>query len=396
MALDVAAAGAQVRGMAGALAVQAARMRAVPAFGSEVLSAWHVRPDDAREVLEGVESGGTWPFAVPVEPLLSAVAVHPEPSNYTVLATDGSQIDADSHGMVRCILINTGWAVIGYGVKPYAWLASSPTVRFEDDDLFVEGEDGLREEVGDQFLPLLRTVAEMERLAELAEERRGHGELVAVADGTLVHWEFAGKRGGAGRAALFARYLAALATFRALEVPVCSYSSRPNHRDVANAVALLAGHACHSVSDACDTCGGRKPPLCESLRTLNDTRLMQHLRPGQRSALFRNVTPILQQYDPADRVLFCYLKLEEETARIEVPNWVGADPDRLSRVLAVIYGQCRRGRGYPVVLQEAHEQAVIHGSAREAFRCLVEAALVGEGLAAAVSLKRLSKDLRAV
>ncbi|MGH2345747.1 MAG: DNA double-strand break repair nuclease NurA, partial [Chloroflexota bacterium] len=316
--------------------------------------------------------------------------------NYAVAATDGSQIDADSHGMVRCILINIGWAVISYGSTPSAWLASRPTVRFEDDDLYAEDEDGLRREVGDQLLPLLRTVAEMERLAELAEERREREDLVAIADGTLVHWEFGGKQGGAGRAALLARYLTALAKFRALGVPVCSYISRPNHRDVANAVALLAERDCHWDGRACVACVDRRPPLCESPRTLNDTRLMQHLRPGQRSALFRNVTPVLQLYDPADRVLFCYLKLEDETARLEIPHWVAAAPEHLSRVLSVVYGQCVRGRGYPVVLQEAHEQAVIHGSARAAFRGLIQAALIGEGLEAAVSLKRLSKDLRAV
>ncbi len=33
-------------------------------------------------------------------------------SGYGVLATDGSQIDADNHGIARCLLINIGWAVI--------------------------------------------------------------------------------------------------------------------------------------------------------------------------------------------------------------------------------------------------------------------------------------------
>jgi hypothetical protein len=49
-----------------------------------------------------------------------------------------------------------------------------------------------------------------------------------------------------------------------------------------------------------------------------------------------------------------------------------------------------------VVLMEAHEQAVIHGGGREAFRDLVLSFLNGRGLPAVVSGKRLSKDHRAV
>jgi hypothetical protein len=395
MALDVAAASSQVRSMADAFAAQAVRMREVPGFANHLMRTWHERADEARALLEGPESGGVWPLAVPLEPLLYSAAVRAEPRNYAVLSTDGSQIDADSHGMARCLLINIGWAVITYGAEPHAWLASRPTVRFEDDDLYVTGEDGLRQEVGDQMLPLLRTVGEMERLAELAEERHGREDLVAIADGTLVHWEFGAKQAGPARAALLARYLAALAKFRTLGVPVCSYISRPNSRDVANSLSVLATLDCRRANHLCTQCLGRRTPLCESLHSFNDARLMEHLQPGRRSALFRDVKPVLQLYPAPDRVLFCYFKLQDEMARIEIPQWVAA-PEYLSRVLAVVYGQCLRGRGYPVVLQEAHEQAVIHGPAREAFRRLIQATLVEGGLDVAVSLKRLSKDLRAV
>ncbi len=395
MALDVLAASSQVQTMAGALAAQAARMRVVPGFAANVLRTWHARSEEAHAYLEALETGGIWPFAVPLEPLLSAVSVRAEPRDYAVVATDGSQIEADSHGMVRCLLINVGWAVMSYGVKPHAWLSSRPTVHFQDDDLYREDEHGQQREVGGDMLALLRTVAEIERLADLAEEWRDRADLVAVADGNLVRWEFGGRNAGAARTALLARYTTALARFRAMGVPVCSYISRPNSREVANAISLLALRDCEHTSERCPTCAGRRPPLCESLRVLNDARLLTHLRPGQRSALFRGLAPILQKYDPADRILFCYLKLEDETARIEIPRWVAA-PEYLSRVLSVVYGQCLRGRGYPVVLQEAHEQAVIHGDAREAFRRLVQTALVGEGLESTVSLKRLSKDLRAV
>ena len=395
MALDVLAASSQVRTMAGALAAQAARMREIPDFAADLLRSWHARSEEAQAYLEGLETGGIWPFAVPLEPLLSAFSVRGEPRDSAVVATDGSQINSDSHGMVRCLLINVGWAAMSYGIKPHACLSNRPTVYFHDDDLYREDEDGQQREMGDQMLAMLRTVAELERLADLAEEWRERENLVAITDGNLVRWEFGGQSAGSARTALLARYTGALARFRHLGVPVCGYISRPNSREVANSISLLALRDCGHTSDRCPRCAGRKPPLCESLHVLNDARLLTHPRPGQRSALFRSLAPILQKYEPADRILFCYLKLEDEMARIEIPRWV-AGSEHLSRLLSVVHGQCVRGRGYPVVLQEAHEQAVIHGTAREAFRRLVQTALVGEGVESTVSFKRLSKDLRAV
>jgi hypothetical protein len=82
-------------------------------------------------------------------------------------------------------------------------------------------------------------------------------------------------------------------------------------------------------------------------------------------------------------------------ARIELPSWASGQRD-LNAILAAIYGQSLRGRGYPVVLMEAHEQAVIHTGGREAFRQLVLATLNENELEARISSKRLSKDQRAV
>src|SRR5579871_3845010 len=109
MPLDLANAGAQVARMATDMAAQAARMRGVPRFAAEVLRDWHDRPQEARSYLEGVEQGGVWPFAPPLEPLLTTVPALREPADYAVIATDGSQIDVDSHGLVQCFLINLGW-----------------------------------------------------------------------------------------------------------------------------------------------------------------------------------------------------------------------------------------------------------------------------------------------
>ena len=339
--------------------------------------------------------GGVWPFAVPEEPLLTAVPAPPEPRDYTVVATDGSQIDVDSHGLIHCFLINIGSAAIAYGVAPDALLANQPRVHHQEEDLYAAADDGSRREVDEALLSLLRTVAELEALATLAAEWRDRPNLVAITDGNLVRWEFGGKRPDPARAALLRRYAAALARFRALGVPVCGYISRPNAREVANAASLLAVQSCDGDTSGCRSCLRRRDPLCDLLRVLPDRALLAHLRPGERSALFRSLAAIQQHYAPEDRIRFCYLHTGEEVARVELPRWACA-PEHLALVQAALCGQAARGRGYPVVLMEAHEQAVIHTGGREAFRQLVQAALNGRELEASVSFKRLSKDQWAV
>ena len=77
------------------------------------------------------------------------------------------------------------------------------------------------------------------------------------------------------------------------------------------------------------------------------------------------------------RVHFFYVNVEEEIARVEVPGWVAADRALLDLTHTLVMDNARRGGGYPVVLQEAHEQAVVTGADREAFQNMVERALEG-------------------
>lgn len=395
MSLDVIEAGRQVAGMADELASGAERLRGVPAFAGDLLRRWHARPEEAHAYLEGIGSGGVWPFAVPLEPLLTAVPAVPEPADHAVVATDGSQIEVDSHGLVHCSLVNVGWAAIRYGATPEAWLASAPRVLHQDRDLYVTSDDGQLQEIDEGLLSLLRTVIELERLAELAAAWRDRPGLIAVADGNLIRWDFGGRKPDPARGALLRRYTQALARFRELEVPVCSFISRPNAREVSNAASLLALQSCGEAPARCAHCVGRKEPLCAQMRALPDRALLAHLRPGERSALFRSLAPVLDHYPTPDRIAFFYLHMGEEVARIELPHWACA-ADYLARIQATLCGQGARGRGYPVVLMEAHEQAVIHAAARAAFRELVMRALNQRSLEVAVSAKRLSKDQRPV
>ena len=69
-----------------------------------------------------------------------------------------------------------------------------------------------------------------------------------------------------------------------------------------------------------------------------------------------------------------------EIARIDVPEWVVADEEKFELSLAMMLGQVQKGYGYPVVLAEAHNQAVVRGGDRASFFALLEQEMIKAGL----------------
>ena len=86
----------------------------------------------------------------------------------------------------------------------------------------------------------------------------------------------------------------------------------------------------------------------------------------------------------------------EEVARVEVPGWCAADAQALDLLHAALLAQAEKGHGYPLALQEAHEQAVVSTGDRALFTQLVDEALTAEGLRTATSEKARSKRTRFV
>ena len=119
------------------------------------------------------------------------------------------------------------------------------------------------------------------------------------------------------------------------------------------------------------------------------------LEPGHRSPLYRSshlaARFALGLATGQEWSHFYYLNGGTEIARIEVPDWLAGDPELLALSHAMLVRQCQLGRGYPVAISEAHEQAVITGHDREEFRRLTLMLLEQRGLSTAESAKAFSK-----
>ena len=341
------------------------------------------------------------------EGLLASIPPTGAPSNWAAVSVDGSHIDVDRHLPLRCYLINLGGCAIAYGANPDCQLFSEPTLAVGDADLFMRPADDSLDEtlISGQLLGALRTVREVERLADAVDALPSGVPALALLDGTLAFWDL--QRGSYPRyvsATLIGERLrTALARLREASydgrrVAVAAYTSRPQTTEVAGAARVCL---CGSDATECTRrCSARRSDLgqCDSAAGFDDRELFDALlEPGHRS-------PLYQSGRVASRFAmgltigtewshFYYVNSGTEIARVEVPDWVAEDAELLETGNAMLVKQCDLGLGYPVVISEAHEQAVVTGHDRAEFRRLAIMLMEQQGLPTPESAKTISKRL---
>lgn len=399
MPLDLSALSRQVRAMSSALADDVPdqtlrRGQALERYlrNSAAFADWAQAADLSRETC-------AWLLARPVEPLNTIYDAPERPPEYTIIATDGSQIEVDRHGMAAWYVLNIGRVYLHYGSRPAAKLSARPTLYFRDEDLYLS--DGVRRiPIEGNYLSARRDVAEGVELVALADEflaARG-APAIALQDGTLVRWTLAGAEKFVQEHFL-RPYLEYLEEMRRRDIPVASYISRPRAPEVAGTIRLMfcpdvhladgRGAKCNECSDA----AAGRAPSCAICQGLTDADILADmLADGQRGPLFVSMSRInIEAYGP-HLIHFFYLRAGREIARVEIPRWVAENPAHVARVHAVVYDQFIKGQGYPVALARAHEQAVVRAADRRAFEHIVEGSLLRAELPASSSRKAEAKE----
>jgi GNAT superfamily N-acetyltransferase len=348
-----------------------------------------------RQIIRQREQGERLPWLVakPLEEIGATQEAPPLPSSgYSVVGSDGSWIAPDRHSPLRFFALNTGLARLTYGPSPAARLWSHSTFHFSDDALYIPAQ-GRRIPVEGALLSVRMAVDELAALWEAAMDAPTDGPTVALRDGSLILWALQSEDKAVVEHFL-PQFLGGMEKFQKACVPLASYVSYPGAQDVCNALRLLV---CGKDPEHCGECAGASSDeraLCRALADLRDRSLfMRYLQPGQRSALFESASAILDRYGD-QRVAFFYIHTGEEIARLEAPAWVMQDATMRAVLHAVVVDQCRRGRGYPPALIEAHEQAVITTGDRALVELMVEEALAERGIVYVRSAKDRSKRER--
>ncbi|HEY9769873.1 MAG TPA: DNA double-strand break repair nuclease NurA [Coleofasciculaceae cyanobacterium] len=320
--------------------------------------------------------------ATPIEPLDRCFDIEPAPYSHSVFATDGSQISPSHHEIAYCYLINIGQIMIHYGQSLHPLLDSLPEVFYKTEDLYISRQWGIRLE---EWMGYRRTVSEAEMLAEMACNwvlpPGEHHDVpnLALVDGSLIYWFLDGLPVEA-RDKILPPILASCERLRETNIPMMGYVSASRSTEGLNFLRL---HTCEHEHPNCVVhCSDLldKYP-CQKIDSLRDSTFWANqLQPGQRSPLYRSNLRILDLYEDAQRVHFCYVNVGAEIARIEVPAWVVEDQALFEQSLSIVLAQVQKGYGYPVALAEAHNQAVVRGGDRARFFGLLEQQLIKAGL----------------
>jgi hypothetical protein len=313
------------------------------------------------------------------------------PTPITVVATDGSQVYPDRHVEPTCYLINVSQIAFQYGTTEEPLLDTTPWFRYRErqlEDLFDEVLASMTPEV----VSAIRDHYELRELLSTARGARRPGRpLVALADGTLIRWMIRGMRNRELEDQLVAQYTSLLQDFRADQLPLCSYISLPGNTEVIHLLQFFL-ESDRADADLID----RLPEL--GLDGLIDRQLFAHvLDPGERSATFSSASHIQREYPEGNKICYFYVHIPSawgghgEIGRVEMPEWVADDPDLLDRLHSVVLSECQKGDGYPMILSEAHEHAVIRGPERDQFYRMIERAMQHADLPTNGSGKQRSK-----
>ncbi|MDI6715741.1 MAG: DNA double-strand break repair nuclease NurA [Actinomycetota bacterium] len=344
----------------------------------------------------------SWLVAIPTDE--SPFKSHPPidcPKSYSALSADGSQISPNRHSPHSAFLINIGFAELNYGrfqdSKPYK-LKSEPYLFFEENDIKCRF-GGEERSIEGQVLAVLRQKMESEALLA-AIKSCSNRPAVAFVDGTLILWSIETdperlQRLGTDDLKLqsFLSFMRLISDSKELGVPVGGYISLPGSNDAVNALKVSL---CPSKIVDCDKCAYKTSGFdgslpCDKINGVTDAQLFRCLlKDGERSSLFESSSEILKAYGD-EKVFFFYLNVGREIARIEVPGWVARNKEALNLLHAICLDQANKGMGYPIVVAEAHEQAVVKSSDKSMFDQLVLQSLIRQSAPIKESQKALRK-----
>ncbi|MFB2918465.1 DNA double-strand break repair nuclease NurA [Aerosakkonema funiforme] len=399
--LDLTKVAREMQGLSQHLSAEATASRQRLQVAQKLLEEAYTRQAElAEQIEEGSDLFIFYP-PIPVEPLDTCVEIPVPPKAHTVIATDGSQIAPSHHEIAYCYLINIGRVMLHYGQGRHPLLDSLPEVFYRPEDLYVSRQWGIRTE---EWMGYRRTVSEALVLSELAtdwaksqvassasenKEQENHQSEIAnpkldvptlaMVDGSLLYW-FLDELPTEAIAHIIPPIMEAWEQMRRSGIPLLGYLSASRSSE---SLSFLRLQACtYSTPNCMAHCNhSQEKTPCQVFDPLRDIIFWaSRLQPGQRGPLWRSTNKIINLYGDAHKIYFCYVHVGSEIARIEMPAWVAENSALLDLSLGLMLAQIQKGDGYPIVLSEAHNHAVVKGADRARFFALLEQQMIKAGL----------------
>lgn len=309
-------------------------------------------------------------LAIPIwqENFATTYPVVPQ-KNYSIISVDGSQIYPDRHSGFACYLINIGSVGLFYDTRTKPVFFDSQPYFYKNDDLATTQSiaeiNAQRQEL--EFQDGLKR-------AKIIREK-DPSPLMILFDGSFIFWHLETID---LREKYLSSYLTSLQLLTEEKLLIASYISLPKSKDL---VSILTAYS--------DQRALEKRSI---LRRAIDSCLVRFfLKPYERTIVFKSTVAITKKYATSIAPYFFYLHVGSEICRIEIPHWIATNQELLTITASCILDQALKGRGYPVALAEAHEQAVIKGPDRDFFYQLLTKISIEEKQMITVSAKSKKK-----
>jgi NurA domain len=300
--------------------------------------------------------------------------------DYIAFSVDGSQIYPDRHMGYNCCLINIGGIIIRYGELG----DQEQAVELLSDPFIFSVYDN-RGSISTDFVNALRHELELSVGVSVGKGIMHDGlqrPFVVLFDGSLIFWHLEAQHGL--KEQFLKKYLDCLSAAQDELIPFVGYISAPKSKEIVN---LLRLH----LSDF----NPERTASYESINSVNDAHIISFfVPPFHRTAVFKNNSSIAQWYPASVAPFFFYLHVDDEIARVELPAWLAADQKKVDLIASLILDQVRKGSGYPLVIAEAHQQAVVKRDDREFFYQLLERCALQRGKSTGSRSLKLQKKLR--
>lgn len=343
--------------------------------------------DGVRQRIEWVRQSdvsgyrGAAPFPVQPAEQLNLVFNPPQalPSQATLIAADGSQIYPEEQAPVHYYLINIGLYIYYHGTQRTPEQITQPQLRYHPQHV----HDAYGYLIRNSVIDDRRTVMEMQALGQAAWQLRRSGDatdpLICLYDNRLLYLPGNPTQHGEN---FLKQYWGALTHIMDSGAILAGYIDAANSRRFMQLLFLM------SLEDE-ETVKVRQHelPLAGELEGLRDQHFFNRiLQKGQRSSLMVQNSPqnsLFAQHGTNYEIAYFYLKVAEgHVVRVDIPVWVGRNPESVVALHGLLLAQCRmQGRNpYPYALTRADEIAVVQGRDKAKLEQLIHAELWKKGI----------------
>jgi len=283
---------------------------------------------------------------------------------YIVLSVDGSQIYPDRHAGTPCHLINVGYVALNYGMPGQRVYFNSEPHVFADFGVnsdFLESPTELVNCRRQDFeLIAGYNLSYKYKNMYASENEKNSIPQVFFFDGSIIFWHLESKAIEV-KERFLASYLRMMHKFYEDKILMAGYISLTKSKEIVNLIRVAL---CNFEVENCQE--------YKKVDCVVDAMIASfYLKPFERTTIFKNNSKITSYYPEHLQPHFFYMHIGSEIVRIEIPLWVAEDIKNVDLIANMIADQSIKGRGYPVALAEAHEQAVVKGPDRDFFYHLI-------------------------